>query len=148
MGLVHASGGNVGPRFNELLDRLLIVVPHRVQLNVTVPGSEPFDATICDVYVCDGVVEGICHQDMWVTQKVVRDQLTEHVGTGNAVLGRLIKPAGKRYYKLEPPTEDEEKTAARLFPQHFTDTATGSGGSKPPAEPATKPSAASDEPPF
>jgi hypothetical protein len=140
MPIVNASGGDVGPRFNELLGRLLVVVPSREQLNVTSPSGDPFDATICDVLVCDGVMQGTRHTDMWVTQKVVRDQLAPHVGTGDGVLGRLTKPTGKRYYKLEPPTDEDSRAAEQVFPQFFQVSAPTAG------EPSAQ--TGDEEPPF
>ena len=128
--------------FLDLEGDLQAVVPLKVQLNVPARSGETFDAVECDVYPCDGRHAGTVINSMWLIGKALQGQLAPFAGTGIVVLGRLVKPDGKRYRILAEPTDDDVALATKTWPELAADNE--SAAMKPePARPSTD-----EDPPF
>lgn len=114
-----AEAGSVD--LSQLEERLLLFVPDRVETDVPTTYG-PKNATVADLHVLDGPETGLLHADVFIWPKVLQSQLAPTVGTGNAVIGRLMrgmaKPGQQAPWKLGDPTPGDLAAAAAYVAEH------------------------------
>jgi hypothetical protein len=108
-------------RITDYEDDLLLVKPLEIEKDIRTAFGDA-DATVSDVTVLDGDHAGREHRGMLIFQKALQGQLSDRVGTGRMLLGRLGKGTAKAGqsppWLFFDPTEEDRETARAWIRQH------------------------------
>jgi hypothetical protein len=103
--------------WGELLGRLLIIYPTRVEENIST-SLGPKDAIVADLHIADGD-HPESRGEVFVWPKVLQAQLRPLIGTGEPCLGRLTqgvaKPGQSAPWKLSAATEADIQIATKYL---------------------------------
>jgi hypothetical protein len=134
------GGGASGPALHQFAQRLLIVIPTKLDPNQPGfgPGDAPRDRITADVIVCDGPpihekIDGKTNaasplpapfnapaeiKGMWLSQSALVNQLRGALQRGTMVLGRLVKSTqGQNPWILQDPSPQDQQLASQVFAQ-------------------------------
>lgn len=111
--VIHKPASTAAIDWEELLGRLLLIYPDRIENITTALGAK--DCTVAAVHILDGDDPRVI-DEVFVFPKVLQAQLRPFVGTGDPCCGRLTQGTAKAGqsppWKLDDPTDADLAVAA------------------------------------